>query len=217
MPLLISLKTVPIATLLAFIFSLFLVWVASSKKKFLASIIEFIVSIPIFIPPTILGFYLLQILGRATWLGKLYNELFGKSFIFSPAAVIASAALAGLPYIYKSIKTFIDSIDIVLISAAEIAGASKWQIFIYILLPLSKNGVLAGILLGFLRGLGEFGITMMIAGNIEGVTRTVPLAIWDSVITGKNETAHMYSAFLAVISILIIIIFKTLERKSADQ
>ena len=217
MPILISLKTVPLATLAAFIISILLVWITTSRKKIVLIIIEFLVTIPVFIPPTILGFYLLQIMGRGIWPGKLYKLMFGKTFVFSPAAVITAAALAGLPFIYKSIKTFIDSIDIALISAAKIAGADKWQIFIYILLPLSRNGIITGLLLGFLRGLGEFGITMMVAGNIEGVTRTIPLAIWDSVVSGRNASAHFYSIILAAISITIIIIFKMLEANSTDQ
>ncbi len=217
MPLLISLKTVPLATLAAFIISLMLAWITLSKKKVLSVIIEFFVTIPVFIPPTIVGFYLLQIMGRSIWPGRLYKMLFGKSFIFSPASVITAAALAGLPFIYKSIKTFIDTVDPALISAAKIAGAGKWQIFVYILIPLSRNGIISGLLLGFLRGLGEFGITMMVAGNIEGVTRTVPLAIWDSVVSGNNNAAHFYSAILAAISITIIIIFKIMESNSTDQ
>ncbi|MCK5674396.1 MAG: ABC transporter permease subunit, partial [Spirochaetales bacterium] len=127
-------------------------------------------------------------------------------------AAVTAAALAGLPFIYKSIITFLDSVDIAIISAAEISGASKWQIFIHILLPLSINGILGGLLLGFLRGLGEFGITMMIAGNIEGRTKTIPLAIWDSVVSGNTEAAYFYSALLALVSICIITLFKFLEK-----
>ena len=214
MALFISLRTVSLATLIAFLISILLAWIVSSKSKPISVLIEFIVTIPIFIPPTILGFYLLQIMGKNSLPGKIYNSLFGQSFMFSPAAAVTAAALAGLPFIYKSIKSFLDSVDRTIISAAEITGASRWQIFIFILLPLSRNGVLGGLLLGFLRGLGEFGITMMIAGNIEGVTRTVPLAIWDSVVSGKNDTANFYSAILGVISILIIIIFKSLEKEN---
>ncbi len=212
MALLISLKIVPIATLLAFLFSLLLVWIASFRSKINSIIIEIFITIPVFIPPTVLGFYLIQMMGNNSLPGKLYLLLFGKSFIFSRTAAVTAAALAGMPYIYKSIKTFIDSVDKAFISAAEIAGASGWQIFIYILLPLSRNGILGGLLLGFLRGLGEFGITMMIAGNIEGVTKTIPLAIWDSVVSGNTEAACYYSALLALVSIFIIILLKILEK-----
>ncbi|MCK5153269.1 MAG: ABC transporter permease subunit [Spirochaetales bacterium] len=212
MALLISLKIVPIATFSAFLLSLLLAWIASLKPKINSIIIELFVTIPLFIPPTVLGFYLMQLLGRKSIPGKLYSILFGKAFIFSQTAAVTAAALAGLPFIYKSIKTFLDSVDKTYISAAEITGASKWQIFIYILLPLSRNGILGGLLLGFLRGLGEFGITMMIAGNIKGVTKTIPLAIWDSVVSGNIETAHYYSALLAALSISIIIVLKLLEK-----
>ena len=214
MALIISLRTVSLATLIAFIISLLLSWIVSYRSKLFSILVEFIVTIPIFIPPTILGFYLLQIMGRNSLPGKLYNSLFGQSFMFSPAAAVTAATLAGLPFIYKSIKSFLDSVDETILSAAEITGASRWQIFIFILLPLSRNGVLGGLLLGFLRGLGEFGITMMVAGNIEGLTRTVPLAIWDSVVSGKTETAYFYSAILGMVSIFIIIIFKFLEKEN---
>ena len=212
MALLTSLKIVPVAILIAFIISLILAWISSSKSKLISIIIELLVTIPVFIPPTVLGFYLMQIMGKNSLPGKLYIIIFGESFIFSRTAAVTAAALAGIPFIYKSIKTFLDSVDTSFISAAEISGASRLQIFIYILLPLSRNGILGGLLLGFLRGLGEFGITMMIAGNIEGVTKTIPLAIWESVVSGKTDTAHYYSVLLAVVSIFIIIIFKLLEK-----
>ena len=212
MPLLISLKIVSIATLLAFLLSLFLVWLASFKVKISSILIEIFVTIPLFVPPTVFGFYLLQIMGKHSLPGRIFILLTGESFIFSQTAAVTAAALAGMPFIYKSIKTFLDSVDKTFISAAEISGASKWQIFIYILLPLSRNGILGGLLMGFLRGLGEFGITMMIAGNIEGVTKTLPLAIWDSVVSGNTQTANYYSALLAAVSISIIVAFKFLEK-----
>ncbi len=214
MAVIISLQTVTLATLIAFFLSLLLIWISSSKSKIFSISIDFIVTIPIFIPPTILGFYLLQIMGKNSLPGKLYSLLFGKTFIFSFQAVVAAATLASLPFIFKSIKSFLDSVDRSIISAAEISGASRWQIFIFILLPLSRQGVLGGILLGFLRGLGEFGITMMVAGNIKGITRTVPLAIWDSVVSGNTQTAYLYSTILGVISIFIIIIIKFLEKET---
>ncbi len=214
MAIVISLKTVTLATLIAFLLSLLLVWISSSRSRIFSVSVDFLVTIPIFIPPTILGFYLLQIMGKNSLPGRLYILLFGKPFIFSFSAAVTAAALASLPFIYKSIKSFLDSIDISIISAAEISGATRWQIFTLILLPLSRKGILGGILLGFLRGLGEFGITMMVAGNIRGVTRTVPLAIWDSVVSGNTEAAYFYSAILGLISISIIIIIKILEKEN---
>jgi len=185
---------------------------ASFRIKVCSILIETFVTIPLFVPPTVFGFYLLQLMGKHSLPGKIYILLTGESFIFSQTAAVTAAVLAGIPFIYKSIKTFLDSVDKAFISAAEISGASKWQIFIYILLPLSRNGILGGLLMGFLRGLGEFGITMMIAGNIEGVTKTLPLAIWDSVVSGNTQTANYYSALLATVSISIIIAFKFLEK-----
>lgn len=205
-PLLVTLKIVVLSVLCALFLGVFFVWITHGKKTLWCSIIEFFIFIPLFLPPTVLGFYILIIMSKTGFMSRLYTLFSSRSFIFSPSAAVTAGTLAALPFIFKTIKSFTESINKSIIDAAALDGAGGRQIFFYIQLPLARKGVVSGILLGALRASGEFGITMMIAGNIPGLTQTVPLAIWDSVMGGKFSSAHIYAALLGLFSVSVIII-----------
>ncbi len=207
-PLLVTLKVVVLSVFFALALGILFVWITHGKKTILSSILEFLVFIPLFLPPTVLGFYILIIMSKTGFMSRLYSLLFSRSFIFSPSAAVTAGTLAALPFVYRTIKSFTESIDKDILNAASLDGAGKRQIFFTIQLPLARKGIVSGILLGALRASGEFGITMMIAGNIPGLTQTIPLAIWDSVMGGKLANAHLYAALLGLFSMSVIVIMR---------
>ncbi len=207
-PLFVTLRIVVLSVFFAFILGIFSVWITYGKKTFLSSALEFFIFIPLFLPPTVLGFYILIIMSKTGFMSRIYTLIFSKSFIFSPAAAVTAGTLAALPFIFKTVKTFVESVNMNILNAAALDGAGRRQIFFHIQLPMARRGITSGILLGALRASGEFGITMMIAGNIPGVTRTVPLAIWDSVMGGSLAAAHMYAVLLGLFSIGVVLVIK---------
>lgn len=213
-PFFVSMEIIVVSVFCALVFGLFTAWLTYGKKTFLSMIIEFVVYIPLFLPPTVMGLYLLTIMGKNSFPGHLYVLLFSRDFIFSRVAAITAGSLAALPFIYKSVKSFLESINTNILTAAALDGADTVQIFFLIQLPLAQKGLLSGILLATLRAAGEFGMTMMVAGNIPGVTQTIPLAIWDSVMGGNLNIARQYSLILGVFSLGIILTAKLIDKNN---
>jgi molybdate transport system permease protein len=199
-PLLLSLQVAVLATILVALAGLGLaIWLARSDF-WGKSLLEMLVSLPLILPPSVVGYYLLLFLGRS---GPLY--FLGVRIVFTwPAAVIASAVVA-LPLMVQSSRAAIANVDPTLEKAAGTLGSSPWQVIWDITLPLSRRGILAGVMLAFARSLGEFGATLMVAGNIPGRTQTLPLAIYDSV--QANRMAEANSAVLVMTAVAFILLF----------
>jgi molybdate transport system permease protein len=195
---------------------IFFALMTERRKGTFSFFVEFMICIPLFLPPTAFGFYLLNALGKSSLFGMAFSGIFSESLIFTPAAAVIAAGAAALPITYKSIKSFLEYIDPEVLNAAKLDGAGKFQLMCFIQLPLARKGIIIALLLAFLRALGEFGVTSMIAGNIPGSTQTMSLAIWDCVMSGNMANAHILSGILAIFSLGVIIALRILDDRETN-
>lgn len=208
-PLWISLKTALVATLITILVGIALAyWMVYGRDnngaKKLKELVDLVVILPMVLPPTVVGFLLLLIFGKSGLIGGLLYRL-GVTVVFSwPATVIASTVVA-VPLMYRTARGAFEQIDRNIIEAAKVLGAPDWYLFFRIVLPVSLPGIGAGIILSFARALGEFGATIMLAGNIPGKTQTIPLAIFLAVESGQMEKAYLWVAIVMIISVSAIL------------
>ncbi len=172
---------------------------------------EGIVTLPLVMPPTVLGYFLLVLFSRQHALGKLYEHLFKQSLVFTWQGAALAAAVASMPLLIIQSQVAFESIGQELEESARVSGATEAQVFFHIILPLARRGVVAGIALAFARALGDFGATLMVAGSTPGVTRTMPLAIYDALQSSDDKTMLTF----VVITSLITITFTLLSRRYA--
>ncbi|MBT2690590.1 molybdate ABC transporter permease subunit [Bacillus sp. ISL-47] len=205
-PLTLSLRIAIFATILAFICGIFLSWWFAFKKNRLTKFLSIIVTIPLVIPPTVLGYYLILLLGRNTHLGKWFETVTGGPVIFTWKAAVIAAMIASLPLLISPIQAAFESINKDTIGAAELDGANQFQLLLYIVIPLAYKGILAGLVLGFARAMGEFGATLMVAGNIPGKTQTLSIAIYDAVQADRMSDAHLMVIILTSATIFFLYI-----------
>ena len=200
----ITIKVAARATAVSFVFSVALAYVLSRRAVPGRRLIDALCTLPIVLPPTVLGFFLLVLVGRRGVFGPALAQV-GINLIFSWQGAVLAATVVVFPLLYKSARAAFDNVDGNLESAARSLGASEWRVFWRVNLPLARNGILAGTLLAFARGMGEFGATLMIAGNIPGKTQTMALAIYDAFTAGKDAQAALLSAMTAVLCCIIVV------------
>lgn len=203
-PVILSLEVSICAALLAFLLGLLIAWRMSMASFCGKSILETLFLLPLVLPPSVSGFILLVLLGRKSWIGRISEQVLHFPFVFRPSGAVIAAAVVSFPLIYQSLKTGFQSVDKDFKEAARSQGASEWQILIHILLPLSIRSLQAAFILGFARALGEFGATMMIAGNIPGRTQTIPTAIYFAVDAGNTNLAWALTGVTIGISFLLL-------------
>ncbi|CAM3923836.1 molybdate ABC transporter permease subunit [Cohnella lubricantis] len=170
------------------------------------TLLETFFLLPLVLPPTVVGFLLLILLGRRSGLGQAIEWLFKQPIIFTWWAAVIASVVVAFPLVYQTMKVGFASVDRSLEDAGRSAGASEWQVFRYITLPLTFRSLISAYILGFARSLGEFGATLMIAGNIPGRTQTVPTAIYVAVDSGKMPMAWAWTATIIVISFLLLLL-----------
>ncbi len=175
------------------------------RSESLRSIVDGLLTLPMVLPPTVAGFFLLYVFGVQRPLGKLLLEFFSIRVVFNWPATVIAAVVISFPLMYRSARGAFEQLDIDLIYAARTIGMSEWRIFWRVMVPMAAPGVATGGILAFARGLGEFGATAMIAGNIQGQTRTLPLAVYSAVAAGDMEGAYGYVAILVAISFLMVV------------
>jgi len=180
-------------------------WMTLRKRKGTAWL-ETIWMLPLVLPPSATGFLLLVVFGRNSFAGKVLEHIFGSPLVFSPAAAVVAAAVVSFPLVYQATKTGFLAVDRDLEDAARTDGAGEWRVFRYVTLPLSSRSLLAAAILGFCRSLGEFGATLMVAGNIPGKTQTVPTAIYIAVGSGDMKTAWAWTASIVFLSFLLLLL-----------
>jgi molybdate transport system permease protein len=203
-PLWISLKTAFTATFIVFFLGIYAAWFMASYKGRARGILDGILTLPMVLPPTVLGFILLIIIGKNFPIGKLLNE-FGITLIFTWAATVIAATVVAFPLMYRTCVGAFRQIDVNVLNAARTLGASEWKIFWTVAVPLAWPGIAAGTVLSFARALGEFGATMMIAGSIPGKTETIPIAIYFAVIAGENGNAVKWVILIFIISLTVMV------------
>ena len=203
-PVLISLKTASVAILFTFVIGTLLAYLmCRTKNGKLRATIDAILTLPLVLPPTVAGFFLLYIFGLRRPFGMFLAE-FGIKMVFNWQATVLAAVVIALPLMYRSARAAFDQVDPIYLEAARTIGLSERKIVAKILFPLSAPGLTSGAILSFSRGLGEFGATAMIAGNIAGISRTMPLAIYSAVMGGREEEAYGYVIILVIISFLFV-------------
>ena len=165
-----------------------------------------------FIPPSAIGYIILIAIGKNSFIGKILDNYFNIRIIFTIQACIIASVIVTLPLMYQSIKNAIYSIDKDLINAGKLDGASDFKIFTKIVLPLSKNGIYGGLLLAFARSVGEFGATILVAGNIPGKTQTLPMAMYNAIEANQSKIAMIILLVILSISIFLIIIYNNINK-----
>ncbi|MBH5320441.1 molybdate ABC transporter permease subunit [Paenibacillus sp. GSMTC-2017] len=211
-PILLSLQVTLVASVIAAIAGIAAAW-WMSKKHFRGKIIvETLFMLPLVLPPTVVGFLLLVALGRRSIFGKFAEWLFSAPVLFSPWAAVIAAVVVAFPLVYQTMRVGFSSVDQEVEESARSAGASEWQVFRYITLPMVIRAVMTGYILGFARGLGEFGATLMIAGNIPGKTQTIPTAIYVAVDSGNMPMAWAWTIGMIAISFMMLLATGRLKR-----
>jgi len=201
---LITIKVASFSTAISFAFSVLLAYVMSRRNIPGRRIVDSLCTLPIVLPPTVLGFFLLVVVGRRGVLGAWLAER-GINLIFSWQGAVLAATVVIFPLIYKSARGAFDGVDRNLENAARSLGANEVKVFFLVSLPQARNGIIAGTLLAFARGMGEFGATLMIAGNIPGKTQTLALAIYDAFSAGKDAQAALLAAVTSAICLVILV------------
>lgn len=202
-PLWISLRTALVATLLAAILGIATArWMVTYRGKY-RGLIDGVLTLPLVLPPTVVGFLLLLLLGKNSPIGQLLDQL-GLSIIFTWTAAVIAATVVAFPLMYKAVLGAFEQVDLSLLGSARTLGASEWRIFWQILLPLAWPGILAGTVLAFARALGEFGATLMVGGSIPGVTQTIPIVIFFAAEAGRMGVALAWVLLMVAVSLGVI-------------
>ncbi len=169
-------------------------------------LVEVLITAPLILPPTVLGYYVLVALGRSSPIGRAWEQLFGAPIVFTPTGCVVAAALAALPFVVKGSRAALEEVDPGLLDAAATLGAGPWRRLRTVLLPLARRGIAAGCMLGFAKALGDFGVTLMVAGNIPGLTRTAPLAIYDHLLAGRDAQAAGLALLLTAVGLALLLL-----------
>lgn len=205
-PLWLSLRVSIVATVFAAIVGVSIAYLLAKWQSRLASVLEAVVTLPIVLPPTVLGYYLLTLLGTRSAVGELWSDLFGSSLVFTQTGAVVAATVSALPFVVRAARAAISNVDQRVEESARVMGLSEWRVARIVTLPLAARGIGAGIALGYARALGDFGATVMVAGNIPGQTQTLPIAVYDAVQSGDSDTASVGSLLLAAIAVVVLIL-----------
>ena len=190
-------------------------WIASTRWRW-KFLLEAIVSLPLVLPPTVLGFYVLLALGRRSPLGRWWESLTGHSLAFTFEALVIGSILFSLPFAVQPFASSFAGVDRKLLAAAATLGASRLRIFFRVVLPLSLPGLITGVALSFAHTLGEFGVVLMVGGNIPGVTRTSSIDVYDKVQALNYDGANQTALTLLVISFIVLALVYGLNRKTGN-
>lgn len=204
-PLIISIKTAMTSTVITFVFGIIIAYKMTCYKGKYQSFIDTILTLPLILPPTVVGFFLLIIIGKNGPIGILLEDL-DINLIFTWSATVISAAVVSFPIMYRTSRGAFEQIDEDMISAARTLGLSNKKIFLRIIIPLAYPGIISATVLSFARALGEFGATLMIAGNIPGKTQTMPIAIFFAVESGDMNQAMLWVLIIIGIASSVIVL-----------
>jgi molybdate transport system permease protein len=203
-PLWLSLQVAFVSTVLAIGAGLSIAYVLANRSFRGKELVDAAVTLPLVLPPTVIGYYLLVLIGRASPLGALWEKVFHSSLVFTWKAAVIAALLHSLPLLVKSARAALESVDRSCERAARTLGASEWRLFWRVTLPMARRPILAASALAFARSLGEFGATLMVAGNIPGRTQTVALAIYDAYENGNATLALTLVLLISAVALVIL-------------
>jgi molybdate transport system permease protein len=203
-PLALTLKVAGFATLLALLTGGLFGFLLARYSFWGRDVLDAICTLPMVMPPTVLGYYLIVLIGRRGWIGGWLHEL-GIDLIFTWQGAVLASAVVAFPLVFKGARAAFESVDNHLENAARTLGSSEMRIFFRVTLPLAWRGILAGTMLAFARAMGEFGATLMVAGNIPGKTQTLALAVYDAVQAGQDDLANFLVVLTSIVCILILV------------
>ena len=200
-----SLKVAGLATLVTMVLGITVGFLLARANIPGRNLLDTILTLPMVLPPTVLGYYLLVLLGRRSTFGAWLLEEFGINLIFTWQAAVIAASVVSFPLVFKPARAAFESVDGQLEQAARTLGASQIAIFFRVTLPLAWRGILAGILLAFARALGEFGATLMGAGSIPGKTQTLSIAVYEAVQAGQDDVANRLVYIISAVCIVVLL------------
>ncbi|MGH9660384.1 MAG: molybdate ABC transporter permease subunit [Bryobacteraceae bacterium] len=212
-PLWLSLRVAALATVFSLGLGLWIAFLLASREFRGKELLDAAATLPLVLPPTVLGYYLLVVLGRESAAGRLYEWIVGSPLVFTWQAAVVAAMFHSTPLLIKSSRAALESVDRTYERAARNLGASEWTVFWRVTAPLARRSIVAAAVLAFARSLGDFGVTIMIAGNIPGRTQTVAVAIYDAVEAGNGSLARALVVVVSGVAIAILYFANRLERK----
>ncbi len=213
-PLLLSLEVASVAVVVAAVLGVALAALLTRERLPGRDLLDALVTAPIVLPPTVLGYYLLVALGRRSLLGHAFEQLTGSSIVFTKTGAICAATVGALPIVVKSGRAALEGVDVTLVRAARTLGAGPMRAFFTVRLPLAGRGIVAALMLAFARSLGDFGVTLMIAGDIPGETQTASLAIYDAIQSHREAEAI---GLVLVLTAVAVSILYTVNRLTARR
>ncbi len=211
-PLALSFQVASVATLLSLLVGLPLAWLLARRRLAGTDFWTVVVLLPMVLPPTVLGYYLLLLIGRSGPLGQVSEALGFGRLVFTPTAAVIAAFVASIPFLIRAAQAGFEQVDPTYEEAARTLGRSEWAIAVTVTLPLAWRAILAGIALAFARAVGEFGATVMVAGSIPGRTRTGSVAIYDAVQAGRMNDAHLLALLLTLTTAGALLLLTRLGR-----
>ncbi len=205
-PLWLTLKVAGLATLAAVLGGVALAFLMARRQFWGREWLDAFCTLPLVLPPTVLGYYLIVVWGRNGWLGHWLQETWGISLMFTWQGAVLASAVVSLPLIFKSARAAFEEVNPELENAARTLGLSETAVFFRVSLPLAWRGILAGAMLAFARAMGEFGATLMVAGNLPGKTQTLSLAVYDAVQAGNDTQATILVVLISTVCLAILVI-----------
>ena len=213
-PLALTLRVAAVATLLALLLGVALGWVFARTRLPGRGVLEAVCMLPLVLPPTVLGYGILVLMGRRSALGGWLREHFDYTVIFNWHGAVIASTLVALPLVLKGASSAFAQVDRNLEAAARTLRQSRWSTFVRVTLPLAWPGILAGTLLAFARAMGEFGASLMVAGSIAGQTQTASMAIYDAVQAGRDDLALMLALIVSAVSVAILVLSNRFLQRS---
>ena len=210
-PLWLSLKVAFWATLAAGILGMAVGFYLARSRLWLRNVLDTLCTLPMVLPPTVLGYYLLVAFGSQSAFGRWLRDVWGVNLIFSIEGAIVAATVVSFPLVFKPARAAFESVEAELENAGRVLGVSELGVFLRITLPLAWRGILAGVMLGFVRALGEFGATLMIAGSIPGKTQTLSIAIYEAVQAGRDDVANVLALVISLVCIALLLLANRLS------
>lgn len=212
-PFLLSFRLAAITTVLLFIFSVPLAWKLSQTRSRSKPFVEALVSMPIVLPPTVLGFYLLVFLSDRSPLGMFLTQVFNVDLVFTFEGILIASCVYSFPFMLQPLQSGMEQVPVRLLEASYALGKSKLKTLLYVILPNIKPSILTGVIITFAHTVGEFGVVLMVGGSIQGETRVASIAIYELVELLDYRTAHIYSLILIAFSFAVLMVVYVLNRR----
>jgi molybdate transport system permease protein len=212
-PLWLSLQVAFAATAISLVLGTWLAWLLANRQFSGKEVLDALTTLPLALPPTVLGYYLLVVIGRNSWIGHAWEAITGSALVFTWRAAVIASTLHAIPLLVKSARAALESVYHACERAARSLGAAEWRIFWRVSLPLARRPIAAATALAFARSLGDFGATLMIAGDIPGRTQTAAIAIFDAVESGNTIVARTLVIVISIVTAGFVFLANRLERR----